>query len=210
MIKILVADDHTVVRQGIKQILADSYDIVVAAEAETGREVINQLSQDSFDAVLLDIAMPDMSGLDVLREVRAAFPNLPVLVLTIYPEEQYAIRVLRAGASGYLTKDCAADELVGAIRKVANHGKYINPSLAERLAYELEKGREKPTHEQLSDREYQVMGMIASGKNSKDIASELSLSVKTINTYRSRILDKMKLKNNVELTRYAIQHHLVP
>lgn len=209
MIKILVVDDHTIVREGLKQILEDIPDISVVDEASNGKEVINKVGNKDYDLVLLDISLPGRSGLDVLKQLKTIKPKLPVLMLSMYPEEQYAIRSLRASASGYLTKESASDELIDAIRKVAKGRKYITSSLAEKLAFEMEIDAGKPIHETLSDREYQVMCMIASGKRVKDIAEILSLSIKTISTYRSRILKKMKMKNNAQLTHYAIKNGLV-
>jgi DNA-binding NarL/FixJ family response regulator len=209
MINILIADDHTIVRKGLKQILAETPDMVVADEASNGYEVLEKVKKNDFDVLLLDISMPGKSGLDILKELKAEKPKLPVLVLSMYPEEQYAIRVLRAGASGYLTKESAPEELVVAMRKVAQGKKYVSPSLAEKLAFDLEMDTTKPPHEMLSDREYQVLCMIASGKTVGEIAENLLLSAKTISTYRARILEKMKMKNNAELTHYAIQNRLV-
>jgi two-component system invasion response regulator UvrY len=209
MIKILVADDHAVVREGLKQILSETPDMVVAAEASSAQEVLNKVWENNYDVVLLDISMPGRGGLDVLKELKDEKPKLPVLILSIYPEEQYAMRALKAGASGYLTKESAPDELIAAIKKISQGRKYVSASLAEKLAFEMEIGTEKPPHEMLSDREYQVMCMIAEGKTVKEVAGELSLSVKTISTYRSRILEKMRMKNNAELTHYAIKNHLV-
>jgi two-component system, NarL family, invasion response regulator UvrY len=208
-IRLLIGDDHAVVRKGMKQILAETRDIVVADEAGNGREVLEKVQKDDFDMVLLDISMPGRDGLEVLKELKSLRPKLPVLMLSMYPEEQYAVRSLRSGASGYLTKDSAPDELISAIRKVSTGGKYVSASLAEKLAHKLGADMENPLHEALSDREYQVMCMIASGKAVKEIGEELSLSVKTVSTYRSRILNKMRLKGNAELTRYAIDNKLV-
>jgi len=196
MLKILIADDHAIVRQGLKQIVAETRDMVVAGEASNGQELFNKLKEDDYDVIVLDITMPGRSGMDVLRQLRSERPRLPVLILSVHSEEQYALRALRAGASGYLTKESAPDELVVAIRKVSLGGKYISSSLAEKLAFELEVGREQAPHETLSDREYQVMCMIASGKTVTEIAQELYLSEKTISTYRTRILEKMNMKNN--------------
>jgi len=209
MIKILIADDHAIVREGLKQILSESPDLVVAAEACSGQEVLEKISKNDLDLVVLDIAMPGRGGLDILKEIKTQKPRLPVLMLSMYPEEQYAIRVLKAGASGYLTKESAPDELVKAIRQISQGKKYISPSLAEKLAIDLELSPDKLPHEILSDREYQVMCMIASGKTLKEIADGLSLSIKTISTYRSRILEKMNMKTNAELTHYAIKSNLV-
>jgi len=209
MIKILIADDHPIVREGLKQILQEASDIVVADEASNGQEVLDKVWKNDYDVILLDISMPGRSGLEVLKQLKSQKPGLRVLVLTMHPEEQYAVRVLRAGASGYLTKESAPDELIKAIRKVSRGRKYVSPSLAEKLAFELEIDSEKPLHETLSDREYEVMRMIASGKRVKEIAEELFLSIKTISTYRSRILEKMKMKSSAELMHYAIQNKLV-
>jgi len=209
MLKILIADDHAIVRQGLKQIVTETPDMVVAGEASNGQELLNKIKESDYDVVVLDITMPGRDGMDVLKQLRSEKPELPVLMLSIHPEEQYALRALRAGASGYLTKESAPDELVVAIQKVSRGGKYISPSLAEKLAFELEVGREQAPHEILSDREYHVMCLIASGKTVMEIAQELSLSEKTISTYRSRILEKMKMKNNAELTYYAIKNQLV-
>ena len=209
MIKILIADDHVIVREGLKQIVAETSDMVVSDEAGSGHEVLNKVLKNDYDVLVLDITMPGRGGLDVLKQIKSQKPELPVLVLSVHPEEQYAVRTLKAGASGYLTKESAPDELIAAIRKVSVGKKYVSPSLAEKLVFELEIDTEKPLHEALSDREYQVMCMIASGKTVKEIAEELFLSVKTISTYRSRILEKMKMKNNAELTYYAIKHGLV-
>jgi two-component system, NarL family, invasion response regulator UvrY len=208
MIKILVADDHPIVRQGLKQILSEYPDMTVADEAGTGKDVLVKIGKKDFDIVLLDISMPGRNGLDILKELKTKKPKLPVLVLSIYPEDQYAVRVLKLGAAGYLTKESVPEELVAAIRKVARGRKYVSNSLAEKLATDLEINAEKAPHENLSDREYQVMSMIASGKRLKEVAEELSLSIKTISTYRSRIMEKMNMRNNAELIRYALQNGL--
>ena len=209
MIRILIADDHAIVREGLKQIVADTSDMIVTAEASDGHEVLALMSQDNYDVVVLDMAMPGLSGLDILKQIKRETPKLPVLILSVHPEEQYAVRALKAGASGYLTKERAPDELITAIRKVSMGGKYITSSLAEKLAFELEVDTEKPPHKTLSDREFQVMCMIAKGRTIKNIAEELFLSPKTVSTYRSRILEKMKMKSNEELTHYARNNHLV-
>jgi two-component system invasion response regulator UvrY len=209
MLKILIADDHAIVRQGLQQIVTETQDMTVAGEASNGQELLNKINEGDYDVVVLDITMPHRNGMDVLREIRTKWPRLPVLMLSIHPEEHYALRALKAGASGYLTKESAPEELVVAIRKVSRSGKYISPSLAEKLAFDLEVGREQAPHEVLSDREYQVLCMIASGKTVMEVAQELTLSEKTISTYRSRILEKMKMKNNAELTYYAIKNQLV-
>ena len=209
MLRILIADDHPIVRRGLRQTIAETSDMVVADEASNGWEVLSEVRASYYDVVLLDISMPGRSGVDILRELKNKRPRLPILILSIHPEEQYAVSALRAGASGYLTKESAPDELVAAIRKVSMGGKYVSSSLAEKLASDLETSDEQPAHKTLSDREYQVMCMVASGKTVTEIAQELSLSVKTISTYRSRILEKMKMKNNVELAYYAIKNRLV-
>jgi two-component system, NarL family, invasion response regulator UvrY len=209
MIRILVVDDHTIVREGLKQILGEVNDMAVRDEAASGQDALAKIRAGDYDVVLLDISMPGRSGLEILKEVKAERPKLAVLILSMHAEDQYAVRALRAGASGYLTKASAPDELIGAIRKVAGGRKYVSSSLAEKLAVELEIDTSKPPHETLSDREYQVMLMLASGKSVKEIAGELCLSVKTISTYRSRVMEKMNMKKNAELTLYAIQNHLV-
>ena len=208
MTKILVADDHPIVRQGLKKILSEHPDLTVADEAGTGKDVLIKVGKKDFDIVLLDISMPGRNGLDILKEIKIKKPKLPVLVLSIYPEDQYAVRVLKLGAAGYLTKESVPEELVAAIRKVSRGHKYVSNSLAEKLATDLAMNTEKSPHENLSDREYQVMSMIASGKRLKEVAEELSLSIKTISTYRSRIMEKMNMKNNAELIRYALQNGL--
>jgi len=208
MIKVLIADDHSVVRAGLKQIISGVPDMIVVDEAENATEVLDKIRKTYYSVVVLDIAMPGKSGLDALKEIKAEFPRLPVLMLSMYPEDQYAIRALRSGAAGYMTKDSAPEELVTALRTVSTGRKYISPSLAERLAFNLDSDTKKESHEMLSDREYQVLCLIARGKTISEIAEQLSLSVKTISTYRGRILEKMQLKNNAELTNYAVRHHL--
>ena len=209
MLKILIADDHAIVRQGLKQIVTETQDMTVSGEATNGKELLNKIKEGEYDVVVLDITMPVRNGMDVLKQLRSERPELPVLMLSIHPEEQYALRALRAGASGYLTKESAPDELVVAIRKVSSGGKYISAFFAEKLAFELGGGREQEIHETLSDREYQVLCMIASGKTVTEIAQELLLSEKTVSTYRSRILEKMNMKNNAGLTYYAIKNQLI-
>lgn len=209
MIRILVADDHAVVRQGVKQILADVSDMTVKDEAQNGIETLEKVLQNEYDVVLLDISMPGRSGLEVLKDIKNQRPKLAVLILSMHPEEQYAVRALRAGASGYLTKASAPQELIGAIRKAAHGGKYVTASLAEKLADELEIDTEKLPHERLSNREHHVMLMLASGKSVSDVAAELCLSVKTISTYRARIMSKMGMNKNAELTLYAVHNKLI-
>jgi two-component system invasion response regulator UvrY len=209
MIRILIADDHAIIREGLKQIISETSDMVVAEEAIDGHEALSKALKNDYDVVVLDITMPGRNGLDVLKELKKQRPELPVLVLTIHPEEQYAVRVLRAGASGYLTKESAPDELTAAIRKISQGKKYVTSSLAEKLVSDLNVDTEKPLHNALSDREFEVMCMIATGKTVKQIGEELFLSEKTVSTYRSRILEKMGMKNNAELIYYAIKHGLV-
>jgi len=209
MIRALIADDHAVVRQGLRQILQETSDMRVTGEAATGPEALDRARADSYDVVVLDITMPGRSGFEVLKELRIEQPELPVLVLSMHAEEQFAVRLLKAGAAGYLNKESAPEELVKAIRKVVTGGRYVSPTLAEKLAFEIDAGSDKLAHETLSDREFQVMRMMASGKTVKEIAAELSLSVKTISTYRARILAKMNLHTNAELIHYAITNQLV-
>jgi len=209
MLKILIADDHPVFRRGLKQTIAEASDMVVADEASDGLEVLSKVRAGNYDVVLLDISMPGRNGIDVLAQLIREKPRLPVLMLSMHPEEQYAVRALRTGASGYLTKESAPEELVAAIQKVSTGGKYVSASLGEKLASILQHKAEQLPHEILSHREYQVMCLIASGRAITEIAKELLLSVKTISTYRSRILQKMKMKNSSELTRYAISNSLI-
>ncbi len=207
--RILIADDHAVVRQGIKQILADEFKKAVFGEARTAHEALTKIWKEKWDVVILDITMPGRSGLEVLKELKKLRPKLPVLVLSMHPEDQFAVRVLKAGASGYMTKESAPEELVGAIKKVLAGGKHISAALAEIMATYLTVDDQKPAHEQLSNREFQVLRLIASGKTVSQIAKEISLSVRTVSTYRTRILEKMALKSNAELTHYAFQNQLV-
>jgi len=206
---ILIGDDHAVVRRGLRQIFDETEEFKVVAEAGDGFEVLEQVRKHPVDLVVLDISMPGLNGLDALKQLRNEFPALPVLVLSIYGEDQYAVRVLKAGASGYLSKESAPEELLVAARRIVHGGKYVSPSLAEKLAMEIQTPATKMPHELLSDREYQVMCLIASGKTVSEIATELHLSVKTVSTYRSRLLIKMGMKNNAEITHYAIKNGLV-
>jgi DNA-binding NarL/FixJ family response regulator len=209
MITLLVVDDHAVVRQGIRQILAETPDIAVGADAVNGAEALAHARAGTWDAIVLDLALPDSHGLDVLKQLRADHPRLPILVLSMHPEDQFALRAIRAGASGYLTKNSAADELVSAIRTVVGGRHYLSPWLADRLAREVTGDPAKAAHEQLSDREYQVLMRIASGKTTKEIAGELNLSPKTVGTYRSRLAQKMSLTTDAELTGYVFRNRLL-
>jgi two-component system, NarL family, invasion response regulator UvrY len=209
MIRILVADDHAVVREGIKHIFSETPDMYIAGEASNGQEVLENIGKRDYDLLLLDIAMPGRDGLEILKEIKTRNPKLPVLILSMFPEEQYTLRALKSGASGYLTKDSIPNELLKAVRKILRGGKYVSASFSEKLLAELTSDIEKPLHQTLSDREYQIMRMIASGKTMNVIADELSLSVKTVYTYRARILEKMGMKNNMELTHYATKHGLI-
>jgi len=209
MIRVLVADDHAVVRRGVVQILDEAPDLVAAGEASSGRQVLQQVQENDYDVLVLDIGMPDGSGLEVLHQLRTLRPELRVLILSMYPERQYALRALKAGAAGYLTKESAPDELVAAVRRIAQGGKYITQSLAEELTAALVGETEKSPEEILSDREFQVVCMLAEGKTIAGIAEELSLSVKTISTYRARVLEKLNLSNTAEIIRYAFEHKLV-
>lgn len=206
--KILIADDHAVVRQGLKQILAADTDMVVAGEARDGNEALELARAVEWDLAILDYSMPGTSGLSLLNEIKREFPTRPVLILSMHPEDVNATRVLKAGGAGYITKESASHELASAIRKVANGGKYVSPSLAELLALEHAPDSQKPLHETLTDREYRVMWLLASGRQINQIAKELSLSPSTVSTYRGRILKKLKLTTNAEIVRYAISHRL--
>jgi DNA-binding NarL/FixJ family response regulator len=208
-IRVLIADDHAIVREGLKQILADTPDIVVAGEADNGLDAIKLVRGNDCQVLLLDISMPDRSGIEVLKQIRKEMPQMAVLMLSMHREEQYAIRSLKAGAAGYLNKQSAPNELVNAIRQVAKGLKYISPTLAQALALQVGEDHETQLHDTLSDREYQTLVMIASGKTITAIAQELSLSVKTVSEYRSRLLVKMKLQNSAELTHYAIKNQLI-
>ncbi len=208
-IRVLIADDHAIVREGLKQILADTNDIIVAGEAANGLEAIKIARDSHCQVMLLDISMPDRSGIEVLKQIKKEEPHLAVLMLSMHRENQYAIRSIKAGASGYLNKQSAPKELVNAIRLVASGMKYISPALAQELANHINDDHEISPHDSLSDREYQTLTMIASGKTVSNIAKELSLSVKTVSEYRSRLLVKMKLRNSAELTHYAIKNQLV-
>lgn len=209
MIRVLIADDHPIVRRGLKQTLSETDDIVVVDEAENCAEVMEKLEMHRIDVLLLDIAMPGRGGIDVLKELGNTSMKTAALMLSIFPEDQYALRALRSGARGYLTKNCDADTLIAAIRKVATGGIYVSPSLGERLASDLTRNHEALSHELLSDREFEVFKLIASGKSTQEIATLLNLSAQTVSTYRSRIRQKTKLKNTAEITAYAMKNQLL-
>jgi two-component system invasion response regulator UvrY len=208
-VRILIADDHSVVRQGLKQVLAAEFRHAVFGEACTGQQAIDLAWKEPWDVLVLDITMPGQNGLDVLKAIKKTRPKLPVLMLSMHPEDQFAVRMLKIGASGYMTKESAPAELVGAVKKVVSGGRYVSPALAEKMASYLAMDVQSPPHERLSDREFLVLRLIASGKTVGEIARELSLSVKTVSTYRTRIIEKTGLRNNSELTHYAIQNKLV-
>jgi DNA-binding NarL/FixJ family response regulator len=207
--KILIADDHAVVRRGLRQILADEFKKAEFVEVGSANEALAGVRKENWDVLILDITMPGRSGLDALKEIKESRPRLPVLVLSMHPEDQFAVRVLKTGASGYMTKESAPEELVGAIKKVLAGGRYVSAALAEKMASYLAIDTPKPPHERLSDREFVVLRLIASGKTPSQIAKELSLSVKTVSTYRARILEKTGMASNAELTHYAIKNQLV-
>jgi two-component system invasion response regulator UvrY len=207
MLRILIVDDHPIVRRGLKQILCDEPDIAIVGEAQSSNEALDLVRTQNWDAVILDITMPGRGGLDTLEELKHQYPDLPVLILSIHPEDQYAARAFKAGASGYMTKESALDELMKAIRKITKGGRYVSEAFAEKLVASM--GAEPPLQDNLSAREYQVMLMIASGKTLSQIAAEMALSIKTISTYRTRILEKMQMKSNAEITHYAIKNGLV-
>jgi DNA-binding NarL/FixJ family response regulator len=209
MTRVLIADDHEVVRRGLKDLLNDAFDRVQFGEARTAQEALDLAQRQDWDIVLLDLNMPGRGGLEILADLKGLRPRQPVLVLSAFPEQDYALRALKLGASGYLTKQSASDELLAAIRKSLAGGKYVTASLAERLAEQLSGEAPSEPHEALSPRELQVLRFIATGKTVKEIAAELSLSEKTIGTYRTRISEKLRLSTNVEITRYALQHKLV-
>jgi DNA-binding NarL/FixJ family response regulator len=209
VIRVLLADDHAIVRAGLKEILADTGDITVAAEANNGQEVMARIRGQDYDVAVLDMSMPGRSGIELIKQVKDEKPKLRILVLTMHSEEQYAVRALKAGASGYLTKDSAAEQLVAAIRKIAAGGAYVSPETAERLALGASPRAEAAPHTLLSDREFQVLQLIAGGQSVGGIAKRLALSVKTISTHKTRILQKMGLANQAELIRYALEHQLL-
>lgn len=210
MMNVLIADDHALLRSGLRRILAEELAATSFGEARDADELIQHIRRGSWDLVLLDISMPGRSGLDALRELRALRPKLPVLVLSMHAEEQFAIRALRAGANGYITKERAPEELIEAARRVLEGRRYVSPSLAEKLAEELASGRDGAPHDALSAREFEVLRLLAGGKSVSDIAEQLSLSAKTVSTYRTRILEKMGLGSNAELAHYALRYGLIP
>lgn len=209
MIRIMIVDDHTVARQGLRQVIETSSNMRVCKATASGREAISFASAGNCDLVLLDISLPDTHGIDVLKQIKHARQDIGVIILSMHPEDQYGLRALRAGASGYLTKDCEASELIKAIQKVHGGRKYVSPSMAQLMADNISSPNNCPPHETLSDREYQILCMIAKGKPVKDIATNLGLSPKSVSTYRTRLLHKLKLQNNEQLTSYARQHDLV-
>lgn len=209
MIKVLVADDHAIFRRGLKDTLTDAFKKITFAEASSAREALDQVRDHPWDIVILDISMPGRSGLDIFEELKRIRPKQPVLFLSMHPEEQFARRALKAGAAGYLTKESVPEEMTKAVRKVLNGGRYVSATLAEKLASDLHVNAEKPIHELLSHREFQILRMIAAGKTAKEVADELALSVKTVSTYRARILEKSGMKNNAQLIRYAVENRLV-
>jgi two-component system invasion response regulator UvrY len=208
-LSVLLVDDHALVRRGLRELLADEFPGAVFTEAGTGAEAVEQIGRTAFTLVMLDLSIPGRDGLDVLKEFHERLPKLPILVLSVHAEEQYAVRALRAGAAGYITKECAPEELSKAIRKVLTGGRYVSSSLAERLATNLSNDAGRPLHESLSDRELQVLRMVAVGKSVKQIGMHLALSEKTISTYRARILEKMDMLSNADLMRYALRTGLV-
>ena len=210
IIKVLVVDDHALIRKGLKQILDDTSDMRITGEAETGMQAIKMVRENGYDMVLLDITLPDKHGVEVLKQIKAECPNLPVLILSMHPDDQYAMRAIKAGASGYMNKQSAPSQLVTAIRKVASGKKYISGELAEQLANELTKdSQQEISHQVLSNREYQTLCLMAAGKSLSEMADIMSLSAKTVSVYRARMLEKMNLKNNAEAVRYALSHNLI-
>lgn len=207
--RVLIADDHAVFRRGLKETIGEAFPKVTFGEAKTAQETVSLVRRQDWEILILDISMPGLSGLDILDDLRRLRPKLPILFLSMHPEEQYARRVLKSGAAGYLTKDSVPEELKDAVRRILTGGRYVSATLAEKLAFDLGRGADTPMHELLSDREFQVLRMIASGKTVKQIADEISLSVKTVSTYRARILEKTGMKTTAELIRYAFQAHLV-
>ncbi len=209
MTRILIADDHQIVRAGLKNLLAEYKEFTVGGEAGSGAETVKMVRASDWDLVLLDITMPDMNGVDTLQQIKRSKPDLPVLILSMHPEDQYAVNLLRAGANGYVCKECAPEQLIGAIRTVVAGRRYVSPALGDQLAHDLSGDAQKALHTELSEREFQVFCKLAAGQAVSEIANELFLSVKTVSTYRSRILEKMGMKTNANLTYYAIKHGLI-
>lgn len=209
MIRILIADDHAIVRKGLRQLLVEEYPSATVEEVGDAESLVNKAMQGNWDVVICDLSMPGRSGLDALRQIKQTFPAMPVLIMSMHPEDQYAIRVLKAGASGYLNKDSIHDEVLRAIHTVMLGKKFITPSIAERLAEAFDDDNSKQTHESLSDREFDVFKLLAAGKSVSEIAAQLSLSVTTVSTYRARIMEKMNMKSNADLTRYALEKKLI-
>jgi DNA-binding NarL/FixJ family response regulator len=209
MIRVLLADDHAIVRTGLKEILTDTGDIAVTGEAGSGNETLARIREHDYDVVVTDMSMPGRSGIELIKQIKREKPGLRILVLSMHSEAQYAVRALKAGASGYLTKDGAADELVAAIRRIAAGGAYVTPETAERLALDFDRPADAPPHTLLSDREFQVFQLIVSGKSVSEIGKQLALSVKTVSTHKTRIMEKMNLANQTQLIRYAIRHKLL-
>jgi two-component system invasion response regulator UvrY len=209
LIKVLIADDHAVVRRGLRQILAETTDIVVGGEAAAAHDVLRLVRAERWDAVILDVSLPGVSGMEILADLRRERPGLPVLILTVHSEEQYAVRAIRSGAAGFLTKETAPERLVEAVRKIATGGRYVSPEVAEKLASFVSADGQGPPHERLSNRELEILKMIASGKTVSQVAGDLALSVKTVSTHRTRMLKKMGMKTNAELMHYAMRNRLV-
>jgi two-component system invasion response regulator UvrY len=209
LIKVLIADDHAIVRRGLRQILAETADIVVGGEAPTAADVLRLVRDERWDALILDVSLPGASGMDLLADVRRERPAIPVLILTVHSEDQYAVRAIRGGAAGFLTKETAPERLVDAVRKIASGGRYVSPEVAEKLASFVSADDQGKPHDRLSNREFEILKMLASGKTVSQVADELALSVKTVSTHRTRMLKKMGMKTNAELTHYAVRNHLV-
>lgn len=209
MIKILLADDHPIIIKGLKQIIEEEDDMKVTGEARNGNEALDLMRKNDYDIAILDITMPKKTGVEVIEEMKYLKKKIPVLVLSVHPEDQFAMRVLKTGAKGYMTKESAPENIVDAIKKIINGGKYISPTLAEKILSDINSDRDEAPHETLSNREFQIIVMIASGKTLKEIAEELNLNIKTISTYRQRILEKMNMTSNAELTRYVLDNKLM-
>lgn len=209
MIKIIIADDHPLFREGMKKIINDQKDLKIVGETENSAGILDLIAKTETDVLLLDISLPGRSGIDITKDVKSFYPKLPVLILSMHPEERFAVRALKAGASAYLNKECEPEIVLDAIRTLHDGRKYITPKVAEQLAHDIDTSASKLTHELLSDREFEVMQLIATGKSVREIAEQLSLSINTINTYRMRIFEKMNLKSNIDLVHYSIQHGLI-